>query len=252
MTAVILPAQTTVPSGVIPPQCQKLIDSDLILGCYLNDSSNAQIAASINWTFPSLSDPNATVEPWPQWPATAQAELVQVFHNVVAWYKGGMVNYPGILVPDPPPNPAPQEFIDGLIPFPVLDDKTAWQIYLQYVAVNLAAEIYRWVPWGLQNYNAEELFKLMHVYGSFFTSCNAEYKNAYCPYMTVTPANAIDTFKFLKTNNLIGTTTFDTISNLLEWSRTNLEHFNGPFSLLSKLAPPTNVGVESKGHNWGN
>jgi hypothetical protein len=45
-----------------------------------------------------------------------------------------------------------------------------------------------------------------------------------------TPGNAISTFKFLKTNNLIGTTRIDTIGRVLDWARSNLWHFNGTFT----------------------
>jgi len=226
MTAFAMPAVAGVPSGIIPHHCQQILHSDLFLPCYLNDSSNAAIAQSIEWTFPSLSDPNFSTLSWPQWPASAQAQLVQVFQDTVAWYNGGMISYPGTLPPDPPPSADVADYVGGTIPFPTLDYKVAFQIYLQHVAMSLAAEVYQWVPWGLHGYDANTLFTLLSPIREF-SDCNAEYSNAFCPSDEATPGNAINTFKFLKTNGLIAPTTIDTIGNVLDWARSHLWHFNG-------------------------
>jgi hypothetical protein len=224
-----VPAVGGVPSGIIPPQCQSLINTDQVLNCYLSDPSNSDIAQSISWVFPNLSDPNAMELFWPQWPATAKDEFVQVFHNTVAWYKSGMTTYPGVMPPDPPPNPAQAAYMNGTIFFPPLDKDSVWNIYLGHVALTLAAEIYQWVPWGLHSYDNNSLFRLLSLTASF-ANCNNEYPNAFCALNEATPGNAISTFQFLKSNFLIGTTTVQTIGNLLNWARNNLWHFNGLWS----------------------
>ena len=70
-----------------------------------------------------------------------------------------------------------------------------------------------------------------------------------------TPGNAINTFKFLKTNNLIGTTRIDTIGRVLDWARNNLEHFNGTFytaKLFLQLAVlGLSAGVEGDRRDTG-
>ena len=70
-------------------------------------------------------------------------------HNIpgtMVWYfPGGMVNYPGTLAADPLQNLNPSAWK----PFhlPVVDGPTAaWPIYIGHVALNLASEIYGWVP----------------------------------------------------------------------------------------------------------
>jgi hypothetical protein len=221
-------AWATTPSGIIPPACKSIADhANLLLPCYLDDPSNIDLAVTIGWCFPNQSPSCLS---WDQWPATAKDALVLAFVRTVDWYNNGLTNYAGPLPPDPPPNPNQFAYSIGKTFEPDLDPNDAFAIYIGHVAVSLAAEIYQWVPWGLHDYfgNSEALATL--VDGELLFSLDTT-NNLVSPLvLDATPGNAINTFKFLKTNNLIGPTRIDTIGRVLDWARNNLEHFDGPFS----------------------
>lgn len=202
-------AWATTPSGIIPPACQSIADhSNLLLPCYLNDPSDVNIGNAISWCFPNQSPSCVT---WYQWPASAQNALVLAFVRTVDWFNNGMTNYGGPLPPDPPPLINQFAYSIGKTIEPDLDPNDAFNIYIGHLAVSLAAEIYQWVPWGLHDYDSNEeamkaLLDSARVFGLSTTT------GAWFPSVSdATPGNAINTFKFLKTNNLIGTTRIDTI-----------------------------------------
>jgi hypothetical protein len=227
-SAFAVSAWATTPSGIIPPACQSIADhSNLLLPCYLNDPSDVNIGNAISWCFPNQSPSCVT---WYQWPASAQNALVLAFVRTVDWFNNGMTNYGGPLPPDPPPLINQFAYSIGKTIEPDLDPNDAFNIYIGHLAVSLAAEIYQWVPWGLHDYDSNEeamkaLLDSARVFGLSTTT------GAWFPSVSdATPGNAINTFKFLKTNNLIGTTRIDTIGRVLDWARTNLWHFNGTFT----------------------
>ena len=88
-----------IPSGSVPSPCKALNKGPnaayWLIHCYLSHPSNQNIANKISWSLNNQSTP------WAQWPAWAKDDLVNTFKDTVAWYKGGM-NYPGVLVQDPP------------------------------------------------------------------------------------------------------------------------------------------------------
>jgi len=195
------------------------------LPCYLNDPSNINIAGSIAWCFSPGTCPS-----YPGWPVSAQNQLMQAFYYTVAWYNNGMTNYGGPLSPDPPNNPTVNAYATGQVPWPDLYPDEAFRIYVEHVAVSLAAEIYQWVPWGLHDYdgNGQKMGWVLDGLLVFSTDVSTGYALVYVE--GATPGNAITTFKFLKSNNLIGPTRLDTIGRVLDWARSNLWHFNGTFS----------------------
>src|SRR5271169_1648000 len=94
-SACAVPAWGTTPSGIIPPACQSIADhANLLLPCYLNDPSDANIGDSIAWCFPNQ---NPSCLSWSQWPASAQDALLLAFVRTVDWFNNGMVNYAGTL-----------------------------------------------------------------------------------------------------------------------------------------------------------
>jgi len=226
-SAFAVPAWGT-PSGIIPPACQSIADhANLLLPCYLNDPSDINIGLAISWCFPNQT-PSCVY--WYQWPASAQNALVLAFVRTVDWYNNGMTNYGGPLPPDPPPNPNQVAYSAGKTPESDLDPNDAFNIYIGYVALSLAAEIYKWVPWGLHDYdsNEEAMQALLNSSRVFGLSTSTGF--VFLSVWDATPGNAINTFKFLKTNNLIGPTRIDTIGRVLDWARNNLEHFDGTFT----------------------
>ncbi len=227
-SAFAVSAWGTIPSGIIPPACKSIADhANLLLPCYLNDQSDANIGNDIVWCFPNQT-PSCVA--WYQWPASAQDALVLAFVRTVDWYNNGMTNYGGPLPPDPPPLLNQLAYSIGKSIEPDLYPNDAFNIYIGHVAISLAAEIYKWVPWGLHDYDSNgeamsallddaRVFGLGSVSGAWFPSV-----------WDATPGNAINTFKFLKTNNQIGPTMNDTIGLVLDWARNNLEHFAGTFT----------------------
>jgi hypothetical protein len=221
----------TIPSGILPPACKTLRRGDSVLDCYLNDSSNGPIADHIQWYFGAAGPLS-----WKQWPDQAKEDLRTAFNDTVAWYSGGMQNYPGTLVQDPPPNLDARFLASGQPGTTILDGPTvAWPIYIGHVALSMAAEIYGWIPWSLHNYDNQALFAQLSYIQEFWY-CGDYYKifpTAFCTVQAATPGNAISTFKFLKTNNLIGATRMETIGRVLDWARNNLWHMGNALNFTN-------------------
>ena len=143
-----------IPSGSVPAGCKAYVNKGpnaayWLLDCYLSHPSNQVIANNIAWVF------NGQVTSWAQWPAWAKNDLVNTFNDTVAWYKSGMTNYPGVLVKDAPEVINLAYLIDHNGAGAAVYDEatTAWPLYIGHVALNLAAEIYAWVPWSLKNFD---------------------------------------------------------------------------------------------------
>ena len=207
--------------------------ADYPLDCWIKQ--HPRIADAIVWEF---SDGVNSLGPkaWPQWPKSAKDELRVAFQNAVAWYNSGMTNYPGTLVVDPPPDVEAYRKMAGLPSYSVFSPSDAWPIYLGHVGLSLAAEIYGWVPWSLNNYDDAALGHLFNAYENWFvydTNNGIYYDSVEPGYIKIgglTPANATYTLKFLKDNDLIGATKVETIGRVLTWTRKNLWHMSGNFS----------------------
>ena len=225
-TPLIRKPPVEIPSGSVPPACAPFQykgprAASALIDCYLSDPSNQNIAGKISWSF------NNQWTPWSQWPAAKKQDLVLAFINVVDWYNGGMVKYSGALAPDPPQILNTWYLQKGLGGNPVVDEATvAWPLYTGYIALNLAAEIYAWVPWSIHNFDNVGLDNLFN-YSNYYFQCNQFGANGFCVAFDGMPANATYTFKFFKTNNLIGANKVDTINRVLDWSRWNLWHSGG-------------------------
>jgi hypothetical protein len=219
-------APSEIPSGVVPPACKPFVNkgpgaASALIYCYLNDPTNQVIASSISWQF------NNQFTTFWQWPAWAKQDLVDAFIHTVDWYNGGMVKYTGVLAPDPPQMLNEAFMKNGLGGSPAYDEATvAWPIYTGHIALNLAAEIYAWVPWSLHNFDNNGMNHLLPHY-NYFSYCDQYGAIGYCLNSGSTPANATYVFKFFKTNNLIGLTKVDTINRVLDWARWNLNHMGG-------------------------
>lgn len=144
------PIPDGIPSGQVPVNCRRVAPSEL-LACYLNDPTNFQVQYRIKWRF---NKETSDVPNWKDWPAWAKQDLNAAYLNTVAWYNGGMNGYPGTLPPDPAVNLNEAAYIAGQSGQTVLDDaKSAWPLYIGYVALTLASEIHGWVPWSIHNYD---------------------------------------------------------------------------------------------------
>jgi hypothetical protein len=220
-------------SGYIPAECAGLKDSPYLLDCWLDH--HPAVANAILWQPPAGTAATPLVA-WPLWSAAKKAELRQAWLHARSWYAGGMTIYPGTFVEDPPPN---QDSMPDDAPFfrTVLDETTqAWPLFLAHVAHSLAAEIGGWVPWSLRTYEPKILESLlsggeMFAYdtndGGYFDS---DHPGGYVVKEHATPSHPTFTFRFLKTNGLIGPTALATIGRVLDWCRWNLSHYFGTFT----------------------
>jgi len=215
-----------IPSGTVPSVCKPFVNkgagaASALIDCYLNDPSNQVIAGSITWYF------NNQTMPWKQWPSWAKQDLVDAFIHTVDWYNGGMVKYYGAVAADPPQMLNQAWLMNGGGGVAVYDETTvAWPIYVGHVALNLAAEIYAWVPWSLHNFDNGGGMNHLLSYSDYFFYCDQYGAQGYCVTGS-TPSNATYVFKFFKTHNLIGSTKLDTINRVLDWARWNLHHSGG-------------------------
>lgn len=218
-----------IPSGQVPAACKQFMNvagaETSLVNCYLSDPANAKIATSMEYWFNNGTD----MQIWPQWPVWAKSDLVKRFADTVTWYKSGMNSYPGTLANEMPA-PVNLAFVKSDPQARTAYDETTvdWPFYAGQVALNLAAEIYGWIPYSLQNYTAPQLGDLF-VSRSFWY-CDQFGVPGWCNTLFSTPANPITAFKFFKQHNLIGATRLQTVNRMLEWSRANLWHTGGAFT----------------------
>src|SRR5262249_59750692 len=127
----------------------------------------------------------------------------KAFIHTVDCYNGGMVQYNGVLAPDPPPILNTAYLMLGQGGNPVYDEATvAWPIYTGHVALNLAAEIYAWVPWSLHNFDNNGMnYLLPHT--NYFFYCDQYCATGYCLNIGSTPRNTTHVFKIFQTHNLL-------------------------------------------------
>ena len=207
-----LPADPTPPSIFTgrryPAACIPFWGKPQMVDCFLSDPVNKPIADSIYWSFPGTPP---SYLPWSQWPSTAQAGLRKAFQDTVNWRNSGMGNYPGTLPADPPVALNTSSLMNGVSVNPIIDGATAWSIFSSHAAMNLAAEIYAWVPWSLRNYDGAMLGTLFF---SHMAECGEAVRGGYCLYGQATPAHATYAYRFLVTNRLIGATQRETIERV--------------------------------------
>lgn len=224
-----------------PAACLQQWGKPQMIDCYLNDPSDSAVAEALRFTF-NIRGEKKYVN-WADWPAGNKIELRAAFADTVAWYNGGMHLYPGTLAQDPPHTLNESELRAEQSVDPKISYDAAWSIYKGHVALMLAAEIYHWVPWSIRDYD----YSLSSSNLFWFHLSQCDLLGNYCMQGSVTPAPAIYTFKFLKTNNLIGSTRLDTIGRVLDWSRSNLQH-----SFIEKYADGHWDGVWYAAHEtWG-
>jgi hypothetical protein len=209
------------------------VSSPNLLDCWLQKNMN--IASALFW---QPSDGTQTIG-WFEWDEMRKAQLRQAFLGAWLWYQGGMTNFQGTPFQEPPMNLQPPDMNPHA--HTVLEETEAWTRYLAEVAHSLAAEIGGWVPWSLKDYDndgRQEILGASSRYRYFEPTPDDPdnwYNVVYPGYLVwvqdVTPAHPVVVFSFLKQNNLIGVTRQETIANVLDWARWNLNHMIGPFTL---------------------
>jgi len=163
---------------------------------------------------------------WDEWELWRKQALQQAFEDAWTWYEGGMTNFQGTPIPEPPPNKA--VLSDDDFPTTIFDENTAWALYLANLAHSLVVEIKGIVPWSLCEYPWDPgINNLLPSYVMYWISSQS-YPD-YAVFGGVTPAHPTYSFLFLAQNGLIGQTRFDTIAKVLDWAR-GMQHFIGPFT----------------------
>ncbi len=97
----------------------------------------------------------------------------------------------------------------------------AWKIYLAHVVQSLWADANRKVPWRLLDADEDHLLHLFDVQ-KLISFTNVGPRSLAMG--AVTPWCPVFCWDFMKDNGYIGTTQWDTIKNLTEWSRAHLRH----------------------------
>ena len=136
-----------------------------------------------------------------------------------------------ILLEDPPRNTA--TLADTAGPTTVLTPADARALFMSHVAYGLAAEIAGWTSWSVLGYGNEELAILFDSREMFRWDGG---RNGYViregnsTVAGVVPASPWTTLLFLYQNNIYTCQNrAEVIEKALEWCRSNLVHFSGPF-----------------------
>ena len=222
--------------------------------CSADASSPPDLTCWLN-THPGIRDQIVWFNPaqvhWADWTIAQKQELEQAFLDTWDWFAGGMTNFQGTPIPEPPPNSLTLADNDGAVT--VFSEETAWQFYLAEVAHSLAIEIGHWVPWSLCDYSIDVIDSLLSGPQNYHWTGNYIDWNlppGYIPGWDVTPAHPTVTYSFLYQNGLIGSTRYDTIAKLLDWGH-NLRHFAGGWDTANIYAhwqyrglPPVSRTIE--------
>jgi len=208
-------------------------------------ATHPTIANSIKWQFKfetsAYDVPESAKKSWSGWSASEQQDLIKAFEAVWNWYYKQSAPFNNLQesIPYPPINLSETATDDNKSPYVVVDESYAWQLYIRWIALNLLIEIGKHFPWSILSYNAEELQILFD--SAAFMSRRSDGKYNICTgdpehtnYMKrkdnlgaslVAPPRY--TYVFLVKNNIIGSTRYGTIANLLQWVSKNLCHFYG-------------------------
>lgn len=114
-----------------------------------------------------------------------------------------------------------------------VDEATAWEYFLAYVAQSLVVEIAGLAPWSLRSYPADQLKRLLTTTGLFEYLQNV---NKYLLSNGATPGDPVRIYQFLSSNSFIGLNRRETIGRLLNWCRSNMRHFLGGFDTAGAQA----------------
>jgi len=236
------------------------------------------VANSLVWNFPitvpfkpkfklQVTDPAPPLSKtaqWPAWPASAKQSLRDTFafywqwnETFWPWYQkwadGNFKGKPGFnptlsTVADADPSPVvdPPKNLNAEptgMSWTVVGSTQAFNLYVKHVAMMLALEIGKHVPWSVLTYDVNgrsELFNGRQMFdwidkgvSQFGTVAKAGHRLT----TLVVPAPPLITMSFLALNGLIGSTPIETIERMLNWCRANLWHVSG-----GDIASPMDFG----------
>jgi hypothetical protein len=174
-------------------------------------TAHAAIANSIVW------QDAGGAHAWPSWSAAWKSELQAAFG--LARARGSIAV---AAVPPNQANPGDNDFVTT-----VLAPADAWAYFKASVAQALAAEIGGHFFWSLSGYSATQLAELFDSRQMFYWNASPAGYRIDSAHGHIIPAPPAYTYAFLGTNRLIGWSRLDTLANLIEWCRANLQHFTG-------------------------
>jgi hypothetical protein len=214
------------------------------LTCWLD--RHPAVAASIKWQFQfdtsAYDIPETAKRAWPSWSAQEKQELVTAFEDAWSWLYDQTAPFANLneTISYPPTNLS-NPTTSTLSPWVRVTPAYARDLYLRWIAVNLAVEMGGHVPWSVTAYTPEQLQVLFDSasflslgagIGAPFNVCagSPEHPN-YVKRKDNVGGSLIApprwTLAFLRNANLVGATRAATIAALLDWCRDNLVHFYG-------------------------
>ncbi len=211
------------------------------MSCWFNN--NMRIADHIKWQYMHASSVYVVGEnekkKWAEWSSGQKSKLQYEFDRAWDWLK----TQDGTFDPEfeglnYPPENVYDTSNDNGAPSTALSDEYAWELYVRWIAFQLAAEIGNKVPWTVDNLPDSELellfdssalmrkFALGYVIATG-SPAHHNFVTMKQNFGTSMIAPPWYTYAFLKNNNIIDDNLSDTIHNLIDWSSENLAHFYG-------------------------
>ncbi len=149
------------------------------------------------------------------WTTAMKADLAHAF--LMAW------NFASVLPADPAPNKKTLADSDNVVQ--ILDAAYAWPMFLSYAAQSLAMEIGSRVGWSIAGYSATGLAQLFDSRETFhWNGSQGGYEITFDHGVVLPCAPNIG---FSLAYHMIASNRFSTIAGLLDWCRSNLQHFSG-------------------------
>jgi hypothetical protein len=203
-----------------------------------------KVAWQIRWQFTFESSaydiPESAKRPWIDWTAAEKNELQAAFDAAWTWFESqsGIYTPAGETLVHPPPNQKDTSNDNGS-PWTSVTGTYARDLYIQWIALQLAVEIGNRVPWSVTTYNAEKLQVLFDsaaimsrlADGSYNVATGSPGHPNYVKRKDNLGASLIAppryTYSFLVNSGIIGATRLATIGKLLDWVSANCVHYFG-------------------------
>jgi hypothetical protein len=115
------------------------------------------VANWITWEEHHTNPPSSGLVNWALWDDGRKKDLRDAYAAATKWYDGGMTTYTGTHVDDVPVN-REEPWVETTT-MTVLDDHTAWSLYVAHVAFSLAAEINARCPPSYDAAAMQDLFR---------------------------------------------------------------------------------------------
>lgn len=208
--------------------------------------AHTRIAASIKWQYTWISTGSYHVsedakKAWPEWTPEEKLSLSVEFEETWNWFfnQADPINNLNETLVYPPVNIHEKVDDDTSNAYTSISKEYAWELYVRWVALNLVMEAGNVLPWSVLDYDDVELQVLFDSsaimrYRSLgdYTICTAVPGHANFIYREDNLGSSLIappryTYAFLAGNNIIGSSRYETIANLLQWVSDNMVHFYG-------------------------